>query len=35
VETLADVLKHDERKFNLRVMSFKAKEGETKQELVQ
>jgi hypothetical protein len=35
VETLADAPKQEERKFNLRIMGFKAKEGEIKKELVQ
>jgi hypothetical protein len=34
VETLADVPKQEERKFNLHLMGFEAKEGETKKELV-
>jgi hypothetical protein len=34
VETLADTLKQEEHKLNLRLMGFKAKEGETKKELV-
>jgi hypothetical protein len=34
VETLADVPKQEECKFNLRLMGFEAKEGETKKELV-
>jgi hypothetical protein len=35
VETLDDVPKQEECKFNLRLTSFEAKEGETKNELVQ
>jgi hypothetical protein len=35
VETLVDTPKLEEHKFNLRLMGFKAKEGETKKELVQ
>jgi uncharacterized glyoxalase superfamily metalloenzyme YdcJ len=35
VETLADAPKQEECKLNLRLTSFKAKEGETKKELVQ
>jgi hypothetical protein len=35
VETLADAPKQEERKLNLRLTSFEAKEGETKNELVQ
>ncbi len=35
VETLADMPKQEERKFNLRLTGFEAKEGETEQELVQ
>jgi hypothetical protein len=35
VETLADAPKQEERKFNLCLTSFEAKEGETKTELVQ
>ncbi len=35
VETLANAPKQEERKLNLRLMGFKAKEGETKKELVQ
>jgi hypothetical protein len=34
METLADVPKQKECKLNLRLMGFKAKEGETKKELV-
>jgi hypothetical protein len=34
VETLADAPKEEERKLNLRLMDFEAKEGETKKELV-
>ncbi len=34
VETLADVPKQEERKFNLRLTSFEAKEGETEKELM-
>jgi hypothetical protein len=35
VETLVDALKQEERKFNLCLTSFEAKEGETEKELVQ
>jgi hypothetical protein len=35
VETLADAPKQEERKLNLRLTGFEAKEGETKNELVQ
>ncbi len=35
VETLTDVPKQEERKLNLRLISFEAKEGEIKNELVQ
>jgi len=35
VETLADMPKQKERKLNLRLMGFEAKEGETKNKLVQ
>jgi hypothetical protein len=35
VETLADTLKHEEHKFNLCFMGFKAKEGEIEKKLVQ
>jgi hypothetical protein len=35
VETLVNTPKQEERKLNLRLTSFKAKEGETKKELVQ
>jgi len=35
VETLADAPKQEERKFNLRLTGFEAKEGETRKELVQ
>ncbi len=35
VETLANAPKQEEQKLNLRLTSFKAKEGETKKELVQ
>ncbi len=35
VETLADAPKHEECKFNLCLIGFEAKEGETKKELVQ
>jgi len=34
VETLADMPKQKERKLNLRLMGFEAKEGETKNKLV-
>jgi hypothetical protein len=34
VETLADAPKQEERKFNLRLTGFEAKEGETENELV-
>jgi hypothetical protein len=34
VETLVDVPKQEEHKFNLRLMGFKAKEGKTGKELV-
>jgi hypothetical protein len=34
VETLADVPKQEERKFNLHLTGFKAKDGETEKELV-
>ncbi|CAK9262273.1 unnamed protein product [Sphagnum jensenii] len=34
VETLADAPKQEERKLNLRLTSFEAKEGETEKELV-
>jgi hypothetical protein len=34
VETLADVPKQEERKLNLRLIGFEAKEGETENELV-
>jgi hypothetical protein len=35
VETLADAPKQEEHKFNLRLMGFDTKEGETEKELVQ
>jgi hypothetical protein len=35
VETLANTPKQEERKFNLRLTSFEAKEGESEKELVQ
>jgi hypothetical protein len=35
METRADAPKQEERKLNLRLMGFEAKEGETKKELVQ
>jgi hypothetical protein len=35
VETLADMLKQEEHKLNLRLTGFEAKEGETEKELVQ
>jgi hypothetical protein len=35
VETLANAPKQEERKLNLRLTGFEAKEGETKNELVQ
>ncbi len=35
METLANAPKHEEYKFNLRLMGFEAKEGETEKELVQ
>jgi hypothetical protein len=35
VETLVDTPKQEERKLNLRLTSFKAKEGETEKKLVQ
>ncbi|CAK9263843.1 unnamed protein product [Sphagnum jensenii] len=35
VETLSDAPKQEERKFNLRLTGFEAKEGETEEELVQ
>jgi hypothetical protein len=35
VETLTDTPKQEERKFNLRLTGFEAKEGETEKELVQ
>jgi hypothetical protein len=35
VETLANAPKQEERKFNLRLTGFEAKEGETKKKLVQ
>ncbi len=35
METLADTPKHEERKLNLCLMGFEAKEGETEKELVQ
>jgi hypothetical protein len=35
METLADAPKQKERKLNLRLVGFEAKEGETKKELVQ
>jgi len=35
METLADAPKQEERKFNLRLTSFEAKEGEIENELVQ
>jgi hypothetical protein len=35
VKTLVDAPKQEERKFNLRLMGFKAKEGETEKELMQ
>ncbi len=35
VETLVNASKQEERKFNLHLMGFKAKDGETKKELVQ
>ncbi|CAM6026389.1 unnamed protein product [Sphagnum balticum] len=34
METLADAPKQEERKFNLRLIGFEAKEGETEKELV-
>jgi hypothetical protein len=34
VETLADVPKQEERKFNIHLMGFEAKEGETQKEMV-
>jgi hypothetical protein len=34
METLADAPKQEECKLNLHLMGFKAKEGETKKELV-
>jgi hypothetical protein len=35
VETLADTPKQEERKFNLHLIGFEAKEGETEKKLVQ
>jgi predicted deacetylase len=35
MKTLVDVLKQNERKFNLHLTSFKAREGETKKQLVE
>ncbi len=35
MKTLVDAPKQEERKFNLRLMGFKAKEGETEKELMQ
>ncbi len=35
METLVDTPKQEERKLNLRLMGFEAKEGETEKELVQ
>jgi hypothetical protein len=35
VETLADAPKHEEHKFNLHLIGFEAKEGETETKLVQ
>ncbi len=35
VETLSDTPKQEERKLNLRLTGFEAKEGETEEELVQ
>jgi hypothetical protein len=35
VETLSDTPKQEERKLNLRLTRFEAKEGETEEELVQ
>ncbi len=35
METLADVPKQEERKFNLRLTGFETKEGDTEKELVQ
>jgi hypothetical protein len=35
LETLVDTPKQEERKLNLRLMGFEAKEGETEKELVQ
>jgi hypothetical protein len=35
METLDDMPKQKERKFNLRLASFEAKEGETEKELMQ
>ncbi len=35
VETLVNVPKQEERKFNLRLMGFETKEGKTEKELVQ
>ncbi len=35
METLADVPKQEERKLNLRLTGFEAKEGKTENELVQ
>ncbi len=35
IETLVDAPKQEERKLNLRLTSFEAKEGETGKELVQ
>jgi hypothetical protein len=35
VETLADMPKQEERKLNLHLTGFEAKEGETEKELVQ
>jgi hypothetical protein len=34
METLADASKQEERKLNLRLTGFEAKEGETKKKLV-
>jgi hypothetical protein len=34
METVANTPKQKERKFNLRLIGFEAKEGETKKELV-
>jgi hypothetical protein len=35
VETLVDAPKQEERKFNVRLTGFKAKEGETEKQLLQ